>query len=72
MTKQEFIALLTQALKEESYETVVQSVSYYEEMIDDLMENGYSEKEAIYKLGKLEDIVAQMKESDEIIEMKPI
>ena len=72
MTKQEFIALLTQALKEESYETVVQSVSYYEEMIDDLMENGYSEKEAIHKLGKLEDIVAQMKESDEIIEMKPI
>lgn len=72
MTKQEFIALLTQALKEESYETVVQSVSYYEEMIDDLMENGYSEKEAIGKLGKLEDIVAQIKESDEIIEMKPI
>lgn len=69
MTKNEFIEKLKKELQNESYQTVCQTITYYEEMIDDLVEDGYSEKEAVSKLGHLKDIVANV-HGQEFIEIK--
>ena len=68
MTKQNFIEKLKKELKDESYETVCQAINYYEEMIDDLMEDGYREEEAILKLGNVKDILKNMK-AQEVVEI---
>lgn len=72
MNRKEFIENLTKELKEESYESVMSSLSYYEEMIDDLMESGLREEEAIARLGKMSDIVKSIKETEELVEIKPL
>lgn len=69
MTKQEFIERLKNELKNESYETVCQTLTYYEEMIDDLVEDGIDEKEAVSKLGSMNEILANIN-GQEVIEIK--
>ncbi|MEG0276232.1 MAG: DUF1700 domain-containing protein [Coprobacillus sp.] len=69
MTKQEFIEKLKKELKNESYETVCQSITYYEEMIDDLVEDGIEESEAVSRLGSMQEILANIN-GQEVIEIK--
>lgn len=69
MTKQEFIEKLKSELKNESYETVCQTLTYYEEMIDDLVEDGMEENEAISKLGSMKEILANINGQD-VLEIK--
>lgn len=57
MDKQEYIENLKKQLRNETYETVCQIIDYYQEMIDDLMEDGYTEQEAILKLENVQDVV---------------
>ncbi len=45
-------------------------MTYYEEIIADLMEDGYSEEDAISKLGSIQETVANVKGNEEIIEIK--
>ena len=47
MNKQEYIANLKIQLKDEKYETVCQVIEYYEEIIDDCIEEGKNENEVI-------------------------
>ena len=70
MTKKEFIEKLEAELKDETYSTVTQVMTYYEEIIADLMEDGYSEEDAISKLGSIQETVANVKGNEEIIEIK--
>lgn len=60
MNKQEFIIGLQERLRGFPQEDIDRSVEYYSEMLDDRMEEGLSEEEAVKALGSLNDIVAQI------------
>lgn len=70
MTKKEFIEKLEAELKDETYSTVTQVMTYYEEIIADLMEDGYSEEDAVSKLGSIQEAVANVKGTEDVIEIK--
>lgn len=70
MTKKAFIEKLEAELKDETYSTVTQVMNYYEEMIADLIEDGYSEEDAISKLGSIEEAVANVKGEEDVVEIK--
>ena len=60
MNKTEFLDALRHALgKLPSYE-VEQSIAFYAEMIDDRIEDGMSEQEAVAALGSVHAIAAQI------------
>ena len=56
MSKTEFIEQLRSALNGLSEEDLKKSVDYYEEMIDDRIEDGIPEEEAVSGLGSIEEI----------------
>lgn len=62
MTKQEFTLQLSNGLNGLSEEDIRKSVDYYSEMIDDRMEDGMSEEEAVAALGSIEDIRSRILE----------
>ena len=66
MTKAEFIESLTQSLNGLSEEDIKKSKDYYEEMIDDRIEDGIAEEEAVGGLGTIDEI------KDQILEDVPI
>lgn len=59
MTKTDFLLELTSRLSFLPREEVEEQVSFYSEMIDDRMEAGLSEAEAIAQIGAVEEIVSQ-------------
>lgn len=58
MNKQEFLSEIRSRLAGLSQEDINKSVDYYSEMIDDRMEDGLSEEDAVQELGSAEDIAA--------------
>ena len=66
MTKTEFLEQLKNSLTGLSEEDIKKSVDYYEEMIDDRMEDGIAEEEAVGGLGTVEEI------RDRILQEVPI
>ena len=62
MSKTEFIEQLRAALNGLSEEDLKKSVDYYEEMIDDRIEDGISEEEAISGLGSIDEIKSRILE----------
>lgn len=60
MNKKEFLEALENALKNVSKEEREQTIAYYSEMIDDRCDSGMTEKEAVYSLGRIEDITRGM------------
>lgn len=71
MNKKEYIDSLKKHLKDESYETVCQVIEYYEEIIDDMCEDGMSEKEAIIQLTDVDEVVRAIKDVP-TYEIKPM
>ncbi len=61
MNKYQFLAALRERLDGASSEDIKKSLDYYEEMINDRIEDGMSEEEAVSALGSIDDIVAQIK-----------
>lgn len=62
MTKSEFLDELCRALRFcPSAEEVQRTVNFYSEAIDDRMEDGMSEEEAVAAMGSIEDIVRELK-----------
>lgn len=57
MNKQEFLDKIRAGLKGLSEEDISKSTDYYSEMIDDRVEDGLSEEEAIEALGSIDDII---------------
>ena len=57
MKKIEFLNILAARLQSLPPKEVQRSVSYYMEMIDDRIEDGMSEEEAVAALGNIDDIV---------------
>lgn len=60
MTKREFLAALNACLSGLPKEEIEQQINYYTEMIDDRMEEGLSEEEAVGQIGDLEEIIDQL------------
>ena len=57
MNKQDFLQALKKALADYPPEDVRRTLEYYEEMIDDRVEDGLSEAQAVAAVGTVEDIV---------------
>ena len=60
MTKHEFITQLRDRLSELPEREVEERLSFYVEMIDDRIEDGRTEQEAVADLGPLDEVVAQI------------
>ena len=60
MTKIELTFALTNKLRGLPWEEVERSMEYYNEMIDERMEDGMSEAEAVAALGSVDEIAAQI------------
>lgn len=61
MNKAEFLNALKKSISEYPVEETNKSMEYYEEMIDERVENGMTEAEAVASLGTVEDIANQIK-----------
>ncbi len=59
MTKQEFLTRLRNGLSGLPQSDVAERLSFYSEMIDDSMEEGLSEEEAVDEIGPVENIIEQ-------------
>jgi len=60
MTKYEFLVALSESLKGLSEKDKIQYMEYYSEMIDDRIEEGLSEAEAVADVGTIDEISAQI------------
>lgn len=60
MNKSEFLAALREKLNGVPEEDINKSLDFYEEMIDDRVEDGMSEEEAVEALGSMEEIINQI------------
>lgn len=60
MNKAEFLATLRERLSGLPEEDFNRSVDYYTEMIDDRVEDGMSEEEAVACLGSMDEIITQI------------
>ena len=60
MNKQEFLAQLRAGLAGLPQEDLEERLSFYSEMLDDQMEEGFSEEEAVAAVGPVEEIVRQI------------
>lgn len=66
MTKEMFLRELSRKLHQLPEKELKQQLSYYEELLNDMMEDGITEEDAIYKLGDIQEIV------EEILQEQPI
>lgn len=60
MNKKQFLAAIGEQLRSLPQSDVEKSLDYYSEMIDDRMEDGVSEEEAVAAMGNVDDIAAQI------------
>lgn len=60
MKKEEFLSALQERLAGLPPEDIRKSVDYYREMIDDRMEDGMSEEQAVAAVGTLDEVVSQI------------
>lgn len=60
MNKQEFIVRLRKGLSGLPQEDIEERLTFYSEMIDDRMEEGLSEEEAVSVVGTVDEIVTQI------------
>lgn len=60
MNKQEFLAQLKKKLIGIPLDDIVERIGFYDEMIDDRVEEGLTEEQAISELGELDNIVQQI------------
>lgn len=60
MNKSEFLAVLREKLNGVPEDDINKSLDFYAEMIDDRVEDGMSEEEAVEVLGSMEEIIGQI------------
>lgn len=70
MNKTDFLEALKKGLKDYSPNEIAQYTDYYSEMIDDRIEEGLSEEEAVADVGTPEAAVAQIKTENPITNRK--
>ncbi len=60
MLKQEFLAQLRTGLSGLPQDDIEERLDFYSEMIDDRMEEGLSEEEAVSEIGPVDEVIAQI------------
>ena len=60
MNKKDFFEKLRECLTGLPESDLEERISFYEEIIDDKMDEGLSEEEAVAELGSVEQIIAQI------------
>ncbi len=60
MSKQEFLAMLRKGLSGLPQSDIEERLTFYSEMIDDRMEEGLTEEEAVSQVGSVNEIVSQI------------
>ena len=60
MTKTEFLSEIKKGLSRLPEEDIIRSIEFYSEMIDDRIEDGKTEEEAIADIGSVKDVVSQI------------
>ncbi len=70
MNKQEFIANLRKKLTGLPRQELESRLNFYKELIDDRIEEGVSEKEAVAAIGSVEKVASQIKEDFSITTMQ--
>lgn len=60
MSKQEFLAELRRGLSGLPQDDIEERLTFYSEMIDDRIEEGLSEEDAVAEFGTVEDVVSQI------------
>lgn len=60
MNKHEFLAQLRKGLSGLPREDIEERLTFYSEMIDDRVEEGYSEEESVEAVGPVDDVVEQI------------
>ncbi|MBR2442650.1 MAG: DUF1700 domain-containing protein [Clostridia bacterium] len=60
MTKREFLDSLEQGLSGMPKNEIAGRLAFYSEMIDDYMEEGFTEEEAVAKIGSVEQVVSEV------------
>lgn len=63
MNRDTFFRLLRKKLKALKSAELLRNLSYYEEMISDMLENGFSEEEALARIGSPEQIAREILEN---------
>lgn len=71
MTKKEFLVELEKELSESRIKEIAAIVSYYDELIEDQIESGTKEKDVIKNLGKMSDIIENIKTEVQTEKNKP-
>ena len=61
MSKQEFLVQLRKGLSGLPQEDVEERLAFYSEMIDDRMEEGITEEDAVSRIGSIDKIISQIK-----------
>ena len=69
MTKKEFLSKLRRKICRLPHKEISERLGFYNEIIDDKIEEGIPEKEAVAGVGNIEDIAAQIL-SDANVELK--
>lgn len=67
MDKHEFLTRLREALRQLPHYEIDQSVEFYAEMIDDRVEEGFSEEQAVASLGDVDEIARHIIEEMPVI-----
>lgn len=62
MTKEEFVTSLKISLEKERLSNIETYLTYYSEMIEDYIEDGFTEKQIFNKIGTIEEVVTTIKE----------
>lgn len=60
MNKEEFLAALRSGLRGLPQEDIDERLAFYEEMINDRIEDGVSEEEAVAGIGSVDDVISQI------------
>ena len=60
MNKHEFLAKLRSKLSDLPEDEIIERLNFYEEMIDDKMEEGLSEEEAVSSIGKVSEVAREI------------
>lgn len=69
MTKQEFVSSLRQRLALLSKQELDDRINFYSEIIDDYIEDGLSEEDAVSKLGTIDEVVNEILKDTSIIKL---
>lgn len=69
MTKQEFVSSLRQRLALLSKQELDDRINFYSEIIDDYIEDGLSEEDAVSKLGIIDEVVNEILKDTSIIKL---